>query len=308
MRTHRLPSPHCRTTDRRSLPWMRRLKVGLRPRASTRRNESVWTYVKRRFAWARPQAKNAMTPSPLFPPSTTERARVAPGRCSSTGPRGVPHPGPPSFPTTRLVAHKPHRGALPRGGGASPATRECAPEGGEGGESNCQWSPEGRATERSQEVIEMMANVLEGLVAPKSPGAKCRVPDGSKPGAGSKGPGIGAIRSSCTITSERYPAQSVQGAPVCARLTGEMLMCSTTPANSTDSVDETTRAERPSRCPPGGVMRRPEHSAPKPPDLSLILDSTGAFSPTLARGCAVRVNLPGPLAPPSAARRRCWRC
>ena len=74
----------------------------------------------------------------------------------------------------------------------------------------------------------MMANVLEGLVAPKSPGAKCTVPDGSKPGAGSTGPGIGAIRSSCTITSERYPAQSVQGAPVCACLTGGMLMCSTT--------------------------------------------------------------------------------
>ena len=72
------------------------------------------------------------------------------------------------------------------------------------------------------------------------------------------------IRSSCTITSERYPAQSVQGAPVCARLTGEMLMCSTTPANSTDSVDETTRAERPSRCPPGGVMRRPS-TAPRSP-------------------------------------------
>ena len=49
----------------------------------------------------------------------------------------------------------------------------------------------------------MMANVLEGLVAPKSPGAKGRVPDGSKPGAGSKGPGIDAIRSSCTFTSER---------------------------------------------------------------------------------------------------------
>ena len=102
----------------------------------------------------------------------------------------------------------------------------------------------------------MMANVLEGLVAPKSPGAKCRVPDGSKPGAGSKGPGIGAIQSSCTITSERYPAQSVQGAPVCAHLTGAMLMCSTTPVNSTDSVDENARAERPSRCPPGGVIPR----------------------------------------------------
>ena len=154
-----------------------------------------------------------MTPSPHFPPSTTERARGAPGRCSSTGPRGVPHPGPPSYPTTRLVAHKPHRGALPRGSGASPAIRDCAPEGGEGGESNCQWSPEGRATERSHEVIEIMANVLEGLVTPKSPGAKGRVPDGSKPGAGSKGPGIDAIRSSCTFTSERYPAQSVPGAP-----------------------------------------------------------------------------------------------
>ena len=64
------------------------------------------------------------------------------------------------------------------------------------------------------------------------------------------------IGSSCTITSERYPAQSVQGAPVCARLTGEMRMCSTTLANSTDSVDENTRAERPSRCPSGGVMPR----------------------------------------------------
>ena len=113
----------------------------------------------------------------------------------------------------------------------------------------------------------MMANVLEGLVAPVSPGAKCRVPDGSKPGAGSKGPGIGAIRSSCTITSERYPAQSVQGAPVCA-WTGGMLMCSTTLANSTDSVDENTRAERPSRCPPGGVMPRlgtaPRSPRPEP--------------------------------------------
>ena len=76
------------------------------------------------------------------------------------------------------------------------------------------------------------------------------------------------IGSSCTITSERYPAQSVQGAPVCARLTGEMLMCSTTPGNSTDSVDENTRAERPSRCPPGGVMPRlstaPRGARPEP--------------------------------------------
>ena len=76
------------------------------------------------------------------------------------------------------------------------------------------------------------------------------------------------IGSSCTITSERYPAQSVQGAPVCARLTGEMLMCSTTPANSTDSVDENARAERPSRCPPGGVMPRlstaPRGARPEP--------------------------------------------
>ena len=76
------------------------------------------------------------------------------------------------------------------------------------------------------------------------------------------------IRSSCTITSERYPAQSVQGAPVCACLTGGMLMCSTTPANSTDSVDENARAERPSRCPPGGVMPRlgtaPRGARPEP--------------------------------------------
>ena len=76
------------------------------------------------------------------------------------------------------------------------------------------------------------------------------------------------IGSSCTITSERYPAQSVQGAPVCARLTGEMLMCSTTPANSTDSVDENARAERPSRPPPGGVMPRlstaPRGTRPEP--------------------------------------------
>ena len=76
------------------------------------------------------------------------------------------------------------------------------------------------------------------------------------------------IGSSCTITSERYPAQSVQGAPVCARLTGEMLMCSTIPGNLADSVDENARAERPSRCPPGGVKPRlstaPRGARPEP--------------------------------------------
>ena len=62
---------------------------------------------------ARPQAKNAMTPSPHFPPSTTERARGAPGRCSSTGPRGVPHPGPPSYPTPTPASSRTNRTAEP---------------------------------------------------------------------------------------------------------------------------------------------------------------------------------------------------
>ena len=76
------------------------------------------------------------------------------------------------------------------------------------------------------------------------------------------------IRSSCTITSERYPAQSVQGAPVCACLTGEMLMCSTIPGNLAESVDENARAERPSRCPPGGgrpqLSTAPRGARPEP--------------------------------------------
>ena len=76
------------------------------------------------------------------------------------------------------------------------------------------------------------------------------------------------IRSSCTITSERYPAQSVQGAPVSAHLTGAMLMCSTTPVNLAESVDENARAERPSRCPPDGVRPRlstaPRGARPEP--------------------------------------------
>ena len=248
MRTHRLPSPHCRTTDRRSLPWMRRLKTGLRPRASTRRRVAT-SLCGRTSNGASPGHKprchrtpaseerdDPLTPFPSIDHRACARRPRAMQQHRSTR-RAAPRPAFVPHANTRRVAHKPHRGALPRGGGASPATRDCAPEGGEGGESNCQWSPEGRATERSQEVIEMMANVLEGLVAPKSPGAKCTVPDGSKPGAGSTGPGIGAIRSSCTITSERYAyaAQSVQGAPVCACLTGGMLMCSTIPGESLPS-------------------------------------------------------------------------
>ena len=110
------------------------------------------------------------------------------------------------------------------------------------------------------------------------------------------------IGSSCTITSERYPAQSVQGAPVCARLTGEMLMCSTTPVNSTDSVDENARAERPSRCPPGGVRPRlstaPRGARPEPHPRQ---------RQGLSRRLGARLRRAGQssrdLAPPSAARR-----
>ena len=35
----------------RALGPVRRLTTGLRPRASTRRNEAAWSHVKRRFAW-----------------------------------------------------------------------------------------------------------------------------------------------------------------------------------------------------------------------------------------------------------------
>ena len=99
-----------------------------------------------------------------------------------------------------------------------------------------------------------METMTKGLVAPKSPGAGRRAPDGSKPGTDARGPGIGVI--------------SIHGARICTCLTGEMLMGSTILDNLAESVDENTKAERPSRCPPGGVMPRlstaPRGARPEP--------------------------------------------
>ena len=99
-----------------------------------------------------------------------------------------------------------------------------------------------------------METMAKGLVAPKNPGARRRAPDGSKPGTDARGPGIGVI--------------SIHGARICTCLTGEMLMGSTILDNLAESVDEKTKAERPSRCPPGGVMPRlstaPRGARPEP--------------------------------------------